>query len=164
MNESQGSHGGDFTNAGFFSDGPEDRGNPLDAVMNDHELYEIITKSGDHDYEVAGADTLRRLYFGMLDIQRGLLAEMRLRVANVRTIPDAVRTIDTFALALGHTTVCGAKCSADLARKWGKKRETINKPLLEIIEKFKLPRLPGMRDDEGVENITNGRNEHKKTK
>lgn len=146
-----------------YDDQPQDRGNPLDAILHEHELYELIN-SPDGGEEVAGADTVRRLYFGMFDLQRGIFAELRLRVANVRTIPDAVRTIDTFALALGHTTVCNAKCSAELAMKWGKKRETVNKPLLEIIEKFNLPKLPGQRDEAGVKNITDARNKNKKTK
>lgn len=140
---------------------PQERGNPLDAVMSDHELYEIVnspSENGDTD----SSDTVRRLYFGMLDLQRGILNEMRLRVANVRTVTDAVRVVDTFALALGYTTVCNAKNAAELALNYGKPKETINEPLLTIIKKFNLPPLPGQRDDEEVKNITNGRNRNKK--
>lgn len=126
--------------------------------MSDHELYELIN-SPDLTEDAAGADAVRRLYFGLLDMQRGVFNELRLKISHVSSVPDAVRTIDTFALALGFTTVCGATNCAELARKWGKPKETINKPLKEIIEKFKLPKLPGMRSDEAVANMVRARNE-----
>ena len=143
--------------------GPEEHGSPLDAVMHEHELYEIIN-SADDAPEQAGADTIRKLYFGMFDLQRSTFNELRLRVANVRSVRDAVRTIDVFALLLGHNTVCGADNAASLARKWGVPKETINKPLLELIEKLKLPKLRGQRDESGIQNITAARNKHKKIK
>jgi hypothetical protein len=132
-------------------------------VMSDHELYELIN-SPDEQHEDMTADAVRRLYFGLLDIQRGIFNELRLKVSNVRTVPDAVRTIDTFALALGFTTVCGASNSAELARKWGRPKETVNKPLLEIIEKFNLPKLPGARSEEAKNKMADARRSHIKTK
>lgn len=126
------------------------------SAMPDHELYQIIN-SECGDVDDATADAVRRLYFGLLDMQRGVFNELRLQVANVRCVPDAVRTIDTFALALGFTTVCDAKNSAELARRWGRPKETINKPLLEIIEKLNLPKLPGQRSEAAIDKMATAR-------
>ncbi|HEX3768207.1 MAG TPA: hypothetical protein VHT72_07500 [Puia sp.] len=127
-------------------------------TMGDHELYEIINSAGDGD-ESESSDAVRRLYFGMLDLQRGMFSDLRLRISNVRSVADAVRTVDVFSLAWGHTTVCGAKTPAELAKKWGKPKETISKPLHEIIEKFNLPKLPGQRKDEANARMAAARHE-----
>ena len=134
----------------------ERREHGLNLEMGDHELYQIVN-SPDSANDDETADAIRRLYFGLFDLQRSVFNELRLKVSNVQTVADAVRTIDVFCLALGHTTVCGAPTSAALAKKWGKPKETINKPLMEILEKLKLPKLPGQRKDESIDKMEQAR-------
>jgi len=108
-------------------------------------------------------DALRRQAYAMNDFYHGVFFEVGEMLARVGIGNDGMRTFQTAALGMGWTDVANATTPAELAGNYGKPRETVNKPLLEFMEKVKLPPLPSQRDKESVENITQGRNENKVT-
>lgn len=142
----------------------EDHDEEIDeAAIDELPEFKLRVLSGDvMDDDDLVADALRRQYYDFNDFFRGFFHEMRLRMTNTRTMVDCLRTFDVMALALGYMDVAGAESSAALARKYGKPKETVNKPLLEVIVKFKLPPLPGQRDKDGKSNIRKARNENRK--
>jgi len=109
------------------------------------------------------ADALRRQAYAMNDFYHGVFFEVGEMLRRVGIGNDGMRTFETAALGMGWTDVANATTSAELAGNYGKPRETVNKPLLEFMAKVKLPPLPSQRDKEAVDNITQGRNEHKVT-
>lgn len=62
------------------------------------------------------------------------------------------------AMELGHYTAAGADNVADLARKHGLKKATVNKCALTFQQKLKLPPREGQRDDRARQNMTAARN------
>ena len=94
----------------------------------------------------------------------GAFHELHKRAQNQNRAGQVVRIIEIMALAIGFTDVADAKTPAELAFRYGKSRETINKPLHEILLKLQLPPLSTQRDAAAVKNITAGRNRNKKVK
>lgn len=94
----------------------------------------------------------------------GVFHELHKRAQNQSRVGQVLRTIEIMALAIGFTDVADAKTPAELAYRYGKSRETINKPLHEILLKLQLPPLATQRNEDAVKNITDGRNRNKKVK
>lgn len=116
------------------------------------------------DEEDVVADAKRQQFFLINDFFRGVFADLDARIGELKTVQDCQRTVRMVAMALGYKRVAGADCPAELARQFGKPKETIGKPLNEIITKFRLPPLPGQRDKEAVQNMVNARLKNRKLK
>ena len=91
------------------------------------------------------ADALRRQAYAMNDFYHGVFFEVGEMLRRVGIGNDGMRTFETAALGMGWRDVADATTSAELVSSYGKPRaETVNKPLLEFMEKVKLPPLPGV--------------------
>lgn len=81
-----------------------------------------------------------------------------------KRVSQVLRTLEIVAFAIGFNDVADAQTSAELAHRYGKSRETINKSLHKFLQELCLPPLPTQRTAASVENIRAGRNRNKKVK
>lgn len=120
----------------------------IEHGLNEPTVMEII---GDIEAETGNTEqmALASQYRAMKDWMHDALHLIRRTLQNQKTThPDSLRTLDTACLAMGFTDVCEAREAAELARKYGVPKETVNKPKLEFQKKVAMPPAPGQRTEQ----------------
>jgi|GEM_PF-2502770 len=77
--------------------------------------------------------------------------------ANQKSAADVQMSTRVLALELGYTTAAGAECVADLARRLGLQKQTVNKCALNFQSKLGLPPRLGQRGELARANMAEAR-------
>lgn len=94
----------------------------------------------------------------------GVFHLLRSQMQRQKSVADLLRTFDVMCLALEFVDVAGTAVPSELARRYGKSKETVNKPLLEFQKRLRLMKRAGQRPDAARETMAARRVERIKMK